>query len=168
MPKPFGKIPQSTFLFKLQQRAPAVQSVTSPAVTRPAVTQPAVARPTVTRPSVTLLPSTIDCNSPQGLNVALLGPLHQRSDALDRVGAVTIFVDTTELVAVQTVVGSVPLVRLCQNPMPHCANTADRSPYRDKRLALLDPLGERNDALGGVCASAILVNAAEHVLVQTA
>jgi hypothetical protein len=41
-------------------------------------------------------------HAPQGLDVALLDPLTQSSDALDGVGATTVLVATTEHVVVQT------------------------------------------------------------------
>ena len=70
----------------------------------------------VTWPAVTHAHES-EHHSPQRLDVALLDPLTQYSDALDGEGAAA-EVDTTELVSVQTAVANTPMVRRCD--MAHC------------------------------------------------
>ena len=55
-------------------------------------------------------------------------------------------------------------------PQPHTTRDAKfgGSPERDQRLALLDPLGESDDALGSVGPRAKLVDAAEGIVIQAA
>jgi hypothetical protein len=62
-----------------------------------------------------------ECPSPQRLDVALLDPLTQYSDALDSVDAITVLVETAELVVVQTAASITPVVRMCDMARCHTA-----------------------------------------------
>ena len=61
--------------------------------------------------------------SPQGRDLALLDPLAKRSDALDSVDAITVLVETAELVVVQTAANITPVVRMCD--MARCHTTTN-------------------------------------------
>ena len=87
--------------------------------------------------------------SPQGRDLALLDPLAKRSDALDSVDAITVLVETAELVVVQTAASITPVVRMCDMAQCRTAgqirNYERDLPQRDERLG--QPLGERHRSL---------------------
>ena len=71
-----------------------------------------------------------ECNSPQGSNAAVLDPLAERIDALDGEGALdattTVFVQSTERVALQPAATEIPMVRKCDMGRCHTATNVGR------------------------------------------
>ena len=71
-----------------------------------------------------------EVNSPQGSNAAVLDPLAERIDALDGEGApdatTTVFVQSTERVAVQAAATEIPMVRKCEMARYHTTTNMGR------------------------------------------